>query len=169
MPWLESKWQSENGRDLMGCTPALCMGFGYGHGSLSPSSFREFKVLQFLQLVYTPDLKDLAVLQDIPHVEVQLSQRQSSLFHSAGSWKSLQIKSQPIWSYHISFADIEAFVRDNPKYLFETFTATKEWRSMVSALQRASEKQGMACFTNGPNDTPKRVSTLRHLAKSGDM
>ena len=123
------------------------MRFAYGH-SLTPSSFCIFKSLQYLQLLYAPDLKDLAVLQGVPHVEVQLFRYQSSLLQSVGSWKSLQVKSIPGISYHISFADMEAFVRDNPKYLFETFTATKEWRSMAPALENASRRQALPCFTN---------------------
>ena len=144
------------------------MGFTYRH-SLTPSSFCDFKSLQFLQLLYASNLKDLAVLQGVPHVEVQLSHHGGCLLLSAGSWKSLQIKSEPGHSYDIRFADIEAFVRDNPKCLFETYTATKEWRGMVSALGNASRRKGLACFTNLPDGSPKRVSTIRHLGESRDM
>ncbi len=109
-PCWESKWQSDNGRELLGCLPAVSMGFRYGH-NLTSSSFPDFKVVQYLHLLYPRDLKDLAVLQGIPHVEVELPHSQVSLLHSAGSWKSLQIKGRAGFSYCISFADIVAFLR----------------------------------------------------------
>ena len=161
----ESKWQSENGRDLLGCIPALCMGFGYGHGSFTPSFFRDFKVLQYLQLVHTPDLTDLAILQGIPHVEIRKSK--GPILHSAGSWQSIQIKS--MHAYHIVFADIDAFVRENLKYLFQTYKATKEWRSMISALQSASQKQGVACFSNTHDDAFKWISPIPNVADIRDV
>ena len=164
----ESKWESENGRELLGCIPVLSMGFTYGH-SLTPSSFRDFKVLQYLQLLYAQELKDLAVLQGVPHVKVELPHHQVSLLHSAGSWKSLQIESKAGCSFDIRFADIEAFVRDNPKYLFETSKGTKEWRSMVSALKDASTKQGVTCYTTDPDRSVyKRIGTIQRVVEATD-
>ena len=164
----EHKWQSENGRELLGCIPALCMGSRYSYGDPYHmkvlSHFHHFKVLQYLQLMNMPELTDLAMLQGIPHINVRLSHCQSSLLHSAGSWESLQIESYS--GYGINFANIEAFVRDNPKYLLETDKAAKEWRSMRSALEAASKKLGVACFTNKSGSYYKRISTSRSLAES---
>lgn len=83
-------------------------------------------------------LTDLAMLQHVPHVKLELYQ--NTLLHTAGSWQSLEINSYD--GFEISFADIDAFVRDNRRYLLEAFLRPKAWRSMVGALKVASQRQG---------------------------
>ena len=111
----DRKWQSKFGRILMACIPVMCLKFGYYWRSSWPSHLQDFKVLQYLELVHPPELTDLARLNGIPHVRVELDldAEEDTLLHGAGSWQSLEISSY--YGFAISFADTDAFVRSNPK------------------------------------------------------
>ena len=122
--------QSGNERELLACIPAMCLRSDFGVHL--PHNLEEFTALQYLELRPDGMLADLAMLQGIPHVKLELSPFQESLLHSGGSWQSLEIES--CVGYGVTFADIDAFVRDNPRYLFESTEATKAWRSMECCL-----------------------------------
>ena len=139
----ERKWQSENGNKLRDCVPAMSLQFSFAFGAgPMPSHIRNFKSLQYLQPECPLDFTDLAMLQGIPHVKLELYW--DTLLQTAGCWESLEIYRYE--GFHITFADIDAFVRDNPKYLFVSGKANKAWQSMSTALREASNRQGVEYF-----------------------
>ena len=143
-------WQGEHGRELMGSVPAMCLDFSCRRlPSWSPTT-QDFKVLQYLQLQCPKDFTDLARLESIPHVRLKLHSSQNIILHTRGSWQSLEV--YKFEGFEIDFADIDAFVRDNPKFLFGTFKVTKVWRNMNGALYAASKRQGTGCFPHKAAD-----------------
>ena len=137
-------WQSEDGREVMTCIPAMCLSFYISQRKPWPSHIQDFTALQYLELNYPPGLTDLALLGNVPHVRLQLAPWQKTLSHTTGSWQGLEIDTND--SFEISFADIDAFVRDNRNYLFTTGKTTKAWRSMHTALHAATcLKRQAAC------------------------
>ena len=126
----------------MGCIPAMSLNNQYRR--LWPFEPQDFRVLQYLELEWPRDFTDLARLKSVPHVKLKLGDSQGAISHTDGSWQSLEI--YRFGGFEIDFANIDAFVRDNPKYLFETFKITKAWRNMSNALYAASHKQGAGCF-----------------------
>ena len=122
--------QNENGRELMGCISAMRLKF---HNELPwPSSTRDFSTLQYLELQCPKDFTDLAQVESVPHVKLDIPHwHQGTISHTVGSWQSLEIYRHG--AFEISFADIDTFVRGNPKFLFGTFKITKAWRSMCDA------------------------------------
>ena len=155
------KWQSEDANDLIDRVPVLCLKFVGNVGEQWPSHMHTFKALQYLQMERPPQLTDLAMLQHIPHVRLEVSQ--TSLLHTAGSWQSLEIKSYD--GFEISFVDIDAFVRDNRNYLFQTYHTPKFWRSMKSALEDASSREGLRCHPSKFRGY-ERVSSIQEVANS---
>ncbi len=155
------EWRSENGGDMMECIPALCLRFLDCGGELWPSHIQNFTALQYLEMKAPPQLTDLAMLQHIPHVRLEL--HQDTVLHTAGSWQSLEIRSHH--GFEIRFADIDAFVRDNQRYLLEAFFTPKAWRSMRDALKLASIRQGVGYFLEKPG-VCERVSSMQEIASS---
>ena len=106
----DQTWRSENGKRLMGCTTTLSL-YYLSHLGPWPSHIQDFTALQYLRVEGSPRLKELAMLQGIPHVRVEVHSDLNTLSHTAGSWQSLEIYVYE--GFEISFADIDAFVRDN--------------------------------------------------------
>ena len=126
---------------------------------------QRFTALQYLELEYPLGFTDLATLASVPNVKLDLL-FQSNLSHTAGSWQGLDISANG--GFEISFADIDAFVRDNRNYLFTTGKTTKAWRSMHTAIHAASDRQRVDCFSPEPakGSFPRRLSTDEEIAKS---
>lgn len=156
--------QNEDGRELIACIPTMYL--NYQCATLWPSNFQDFKALQYLELQIPQNLTDLAWLKNIPHVRLELYLDQRTISHTAGSWQSLEIYIHG--AFEIQFADINAFVRKNPKYLFGTFKITKAWRNMSNALYAASKRQGVGCFPHKcPDGTySDRLSNVKGAAES---
>ena len=158
-------WQNENGRELMGCISAMRLKF---HNKLPwPSSTRDFSTLQYLELQCPKDFTDLAQVESVPHVKLDIPHwHQGTISHTVGSWQSLEIYRHG--GFEISFADIDTFVRSNPKFLFGTFKITKAWRSMCDALYAASETQCVGCFPHksADGDYSTKLSNIKDVDKS---
>ena len=156
----DEKWQTEDGRELMDCISAMRLGYSYGNPWLS--STPSFKVLQYLELRCVTNFTDLARLENIPHVRLQLHGSQDIILHTSGSWQSLEVSSRQ-GGFEIGFADLDAFLRDNPKFLFKTVKVTKAWRKMSNALYAACERQGLRCFPYKLADGiySKRLSSIK--------
>ena len=160
-------WQSENGKELMGCISAMHLEYDSASQMSWPSHIQEFSALQYLELGRQSKLKDLALLANIPHVRVEIAQY--TLSHSRGSWESLEIYGYE--GFEITFADIDAFVRDNRRYLFKTLKATKIWRSMHAAMHAASCRQRVGCFAErfSCEIFPKVLSSIKDLGWSSQF
>ena len=156
--------QSENGKRLMECTSTLSLYYLSYHRPL-PSHIQDFRALQYLKLEGSPQPKDLAILQGIPHVRVRVHGSLDTLFLTAGSWQSLEV--YVYGGFEINFTDIDAFVRDNRRYLFVTSKATKAWRNMSTAMHAASQRQCVGYFTYKSADGTfhKRLSSIKGIAK----
>ena len=167
-PYLwEHKWQSKYGRILMACIPVMCLDINYTCGRPWPSHMQEFKALQYLEMKHPPSHTDLATLQHIPRVKLRLLY--NTIKHTAGSWQSLEIYSHD--GFDIGFADIDAFVRDNARYLLISGKGTPAWRGMRDALCVASTRQGVAFFkrdrTNGSYENA-RLSSIKEMIDPTD-
>ena len=158
----ERKWESKYGRILGACIPTMCLDINYAYGRPWLSHMQCFKALQYLELSNPPQLTDLAMLQQIPHVKLKLNK--DTIQHTAGSWQSLEIHSYN--GFCISFADVDAFVRDNARYLFISGKGTQAWRNMRYSLKAASEREGVAFFnrnrTNGSYHDA-RLSSIEYM------
>ena len=137
-------------------------------GTLWPSNIQDFRFLQYLEVQGAQSLTDLAMLKSIPHVRVRLYYKLNTISHTAGSWKSLEVYN---WEgFEIQFADINSFVRKNPRFLFHTFKITKAWRNMSNAIYAASKRQGLGCFPHEHADGgySRRLSNVNGIAKSSN-
>ena len=130
---------------------------------LQPLKMQGFKALQYLELMHFSPGSDLAMLRHIPHIKLKLSS--GTIKHSAGSWQSLEIDGQH-GGFDIKFANIDAFVRDNAKYLFISRKGTKAWRSMRDSLDAACKRQGVALFKRDRLDehfSDSRLSSIERM------
>lgn len=154
----------------MGCIPAMCLYFHTCLPAPWPDHLQDFGALQYLKLQCDEKLPDLARVQHIPHVRLNISSNEN-LVHTSGSWQSLEIESRK--GLHISFTDIDAFVRDNKQYLFVSAMATKAWKRMKSDLEDASVRQSVGCYkvdrTPHNNLSKNRLGSIREVAESSGM
>ena len=173
----DRKWESEHGKMWMTCVPAMCLTFNWSsyfcRSSTSwPSHLEDFKALQYLELVRPQELIDLDRLNGIPHVKVTLDHgAEDILSHTAGSWQSLQICNE-YYGFGITFANIDAFVRDNPRYLFISGEATKAWWRMRDSLKAANKRQDVEIYIqdreNGWYSGAYKLSNVKNLVNSRD-
>ena len=169
----DRKWESEHEKMWVTCVPVMCLRFGYFCRSSSwLSHLQDFKGLQYLELVRPRELTDLARLNGIPHVKVTLdTSAEDNLSHTAGSWQSLEIYSKH-YAFGISFADVDAFVRDNPKYLFISGKATKAWWRMRDSLKAANKRQGVEVYIHdcefGSYFDAYKLSNVKNMVNSRD-
>ena len=165
----DSKWKSEYGKMLTPYVPVMCLRFNRFDSRSWPLHLQDFKALQYLELERPPELTDLARLNGIPHVKIELDfGAKDTLSHTAGSWQSLEIYSK----YHgfgISFANIDAFVRDNPKYLFSSGEATKAWWRLRDSLKAAEKRQGVELHIEdrGSYYNAYKLSNVGKMVNSG--
>ena len=85
--------------------------------------------------------QDLAALQHIPHVSLELFDFSSFLLTS-GSWESLQISGYGDFS--VNFSNADAFVRGTKRFLFEC-SSSHEAEEMYGLLRAACMRQWVAC------------------------
>ena len=172
----DCEWKSEYEKMWMTRVPVICLRFnrlGYSYGSSTswPSHLRGFKALQYLELVRPSELTDLAMLNGIPHVKVTLDfAAKDTLSHTAGSWQSLEVCSGTYGEFGVSFANVDAFVRDNRKYLFISGEATKAWWRMKASLKAAEKGQGVELYTkdHGSHFDAYKLSNVKNMVNSSD-
>ena len=163
--------QKKHGRILRACISVMHLKLACCYKGSWLSHLQDFKALQFMELVSPQMLSDLAQLDGIPHVrlEVGIMLGENTLLHTAGSWQSLEVCGYD--GFSISFADIDSFVGSNHKYLFISHKATKAWRGMRDSLDAARKRQGVSFFkhdrTDGSYETAK-LSSIPEMISSKD-
>lgn len=85
--------------------------------------------------------QDLAALQHIPHVVLEV-QKFSKILLTSGSWQTLHISGRD--GFHVTFQDVNAFVRDTEQFLL--VCTSQEARQMYRVLRAACVSQGVACY-----------------------
>ena len=106
-----------------------------------PAGIQDMSDLQFLALhcISIQD-QDLAVLQHIPHVYLDLRWHSRFLLTS-GSWQSLQIRG--MFGFQVTFSDADHFVRETKQFYFESRDLYST--DVYEVLRAACTRQGVAC------------------------
>lgn len=111
-----------------------------------PSGIQQFSALQLLELEYIicgiDETPDIAALRHIPHHQLFFKgapYRCSNLCPTAGTWRSNQVDGA-----HITFADIDAFVRGIKAFQF-TLRRDQSAQSMLGNLQAACNTHAVDC------------------------
>jgi hypothetical protein len=115
-----------------------------------PAGLEHFGQLQFLSLgCLSADRQDIAALQGVPHVSVQVRDP-SSLLLTAGTWESLLIVGHN--GFDNCFSNIDAFVQGTKSFPFIVHRGTSQ--SLYARLQEACDRQGITHFRGQYGDSP---------------
>ena len=130
-----------------------------------PAGLEHFGRLQFLWLgCCLAEMQDIAALQGIPHVFLQV-QNPTSLLLTAGTWESLLVVG--LSGFDITFSNIDAFVQGTTCFSFIMHQGTSQ--SLHARLQEACDRQGITYFRGQYVDSPHGAIPREYLTTEASV